>query len=344
MGSEQPRWQAVRVRYPEDRSLLIRARDSFYQPGEDNYVDWLCGGNPAGTPYCYMAMDGDTIAGQYMVVPIRLAVGGNLVSGCLSLDTFTNEEYRKQGIFVTLAERVYDDAEQDGMKFTLGLPNNNSRPGFLKNLRFTEPVSYSLNVLPLPLRKVASSSSARRAATGWRRIGTATHRKLRIRTADVLDVDWCDALWEGLRPLTRWGQWKDGQWMDWRFCRNPKFSYRFILAEDSAGNPAGYLVWCFDPHKLDSASGAWVMDIDGLGLNIRLAMMRYLVAEISAEVDWIKSMHSPLSRYGRALTLSGFIPRRQRSLIFRPLGQGLSGLPDFGGRATDMSTALADFL
>jgi len=344
MSQEQPRWQVVRVNYPEDRSLLVRAHDLFYQPGEEGYVDWLCGENPYGTPFCNMAMDGDSIAGQYMTVPIKLAVGGKPVSGCLSLDTFTHENYRKQGIFTTLAERVYEDAERGGMRFTLGLPNENSRPGFLKSLRFTEPISYSVNALPLPLRRASSPSAARRAAAGWRRIGSTLERNLRIRTVDVLDPDWCDVLWERIQTSERWGHWKDGQFLDWRFNRNPKFSYRFIIAEEMGGRPAGYLAWCFEPPNSNGKCGAWVMDVDGLGLNVRLALLRHLTGEVSAEVDWIKSMHSPLSRYGRALTLSGFVPLRKRSLIFRPHGSGTTGMPNFAGRAVDLSTALADYL
>lgn len=344
MIQEGRRWQAVRVSYPEDRSILTRARDLFYQPGQESYVDWLCGENPYGTPFCYMAMDGDFIAGQYMTVPVKLTVDGNPVLGCLSLDTFTHENYRKQGIFATLAESVYEDAGHYGMSFTLGLPNENSRPGFLKNLGFTEPVSFSVNVLPLPLRKAVSSSAARRAAAGWYRFGKLFEGNIRIRTVDTLDSDWCDSLWNYLQEARRWGQWKDGKFLNWRFCNNPVFSYRFLIAEDTHGRPMGYLVWRFEPHNSAGRRGAWVMDIDGLGLNVRFALIRYLVKELSAEVDWIKSMHSPLSRYGRALTFSGFVPLRQRSLIFRPHGRGTIVMSKFAGRGADLSTALADFL
>lgn len=344
MSQETRRWQAVRVNYPEDRSLLLRARNLFYQPGEERYLDWLCGENPYGVPFCHFAMDGDSIAGQYMTVPIRLAVAGKPVSACLSLDTFTHENYRKQGIFATLAEGVYKDATSAGMSFTLGLPNENSRPGFLNSLRFTEPASYCVSALPLLLRKAFSPSAARRAGFGWRRIGKSFERNLRIRTVDTLDIDWCDVLWEQLRTIQRWGQWKDGQFLNWRFCRNPKFAYRFIIAEKMDGRPAGYLIWCFEPHNSDGTSGAWIMDADGLGLNVRLALIRHLVEEVSAEVDWIKSMHSPLSRYGRALTASGFVPLRRRSLIFRPHGIGTTGMPNFAGRAIDLSAALADYM
>lgn len=336
----KPSWSALPVRYDENRSLLHKARALFFQEGEQAYVDWLCGDNPAGTAYCYMAVDGETIAGQYIIVPILLAARGEKVKACLSLDTFTHENYRKQGIFVSLAERVYGDAESDGCRFTLGLPNDNSRPGFLKNLNFIEPFALYQSVLPLPFRRLVGSRIADTFGRALCAVAAPFERGLQIRTVTSIDSAWGDALWERLRGQSDWNLWKDGDWLRWRFCENPKFAYHFIVAEDDAGRPSGYLVWSRDT----GARGAWLVDVEGIKLSTRLALIRHMVREAAPEFDWVKSIHTTFSRYGRALTLSGFIPYRKASLIFRAHGLGLDGLPPLTAHGTDISTALADFV
>jgi hypothetical protein len=344
MNLAGPTWSPERVRFPEDRSLFYRARSMFYRPGEEDYVDWLCGQNPAGPVYCWLAMDGDTIAGQYMAIPLDVVADGVRVKACLSIDTFTNVNYRKQGIFVTLAERVYADAEADGCRFTFGIPNENSRPGFLKNLKFTEPFGLYSSAMPLPFRKLAGNRFAKKIGAAWCRAGSPFERDLQITSTAALDPDWGDALWDKMRLKSQWGQWKDGEWLEWRFSLHPKCSYRLLRAEDSRGNPSGYLAWRRDPRPEKEHSRVWIMDVDGVNAGVRLALIRHLVREVAPEADWIMSFHTPLSRYGRPLTLSGMVPVRKMNFIFRPHGRGTTGFPDFTGRSCDISPASADWM
>ncbi len=343
MSLDKAKWSARRVEFAQDRPLLHRARSLFYQPGDEDYVDWLYGDSPAGPVYCWMALDGDTIAGQYMAIPIYLVANGVRVKGCLSLDTFTHENYRKQGIFVTLAERVYADAEADGCRFTIGLPNGNSRPGFLKNLSFTEPFNLYGAAMPLPFRKVAGNRFADNVGTAWRRAGSPFERNYRIESSSTFDIDWGNSVWDKVRLKSQWGQWKDGRWLNWRFSMNPNHSYRLLRADDGQGNPAGYLAWRRDPDPERAHSRVWLMDVDGISVGVRLALIRHLVQEVASEADWIISYNTPFSRYGRALTLSGFIPARKESFIFRPHGSGINGLPNLTSRNCDISTALVDW-
>lgn len=344
MSAAQIRWEPQKLDFREDRELYLRSREVFYGARHEDYVDWLYGQNPAGPAYCTLALDGDRIAGQYIIIPIRLSMKGQEVKACLSLDTFTHQDYRRQGIFTALAERTYKDAEADGVRFTVGLPNENSRPGFLKSLKFTEPFDVRQSVLVLPARRLGGPTVARLMGQALFHGAAPLQLGLRFETPESLDVAWGDALWQRIPHARTWDLWKDGTWMRWRYCDNPRDRYRFITAQDRSGQPVGLAVWREDPHPREGSVGAWLMDLEGTGPGVKLALVRHLVMEVAHKVDYIKAMNLPASPQGQVLLACGFIPYRRVSFILRPHGTGLDGLPEMTSRNGSVSSAFTDYL
>jgi GNAT superfamily N-acetyltransferase len=141
------------MRECDDDLLLFKelfARDSV--PRSIDLLRWQYLLNPGGRLLVDFAEDPlmRRLAALYAVFPVRLRVSGRQVLACTSLDTMTGGEYRRRGLFVKLAQRVFERCTREGLAFVYGFPNQNSAPGFFNNLGWTSldpPV-----VLMKPLR------------------------------------------------------------------------------------------------------------------------------------------------------------------------------------------------
>jgi hypothetical protein len=77
-------------------------------------------------------------AGFYAVFPGNLVYKNQVYLVAQSGDTMTNPKFQKKGLFVKLAQITYSYCEKIGIKLITGLPNENSYPGFIKHLNFSE--------------------------------------------------------------------------------------------------------------------------------------------------------------------------------------------------------------
>lgn len=143
---------------PYDFPAILKMTQEEYGTGNDisnmNFLKHQYFENPAGDALIDLAVDsGDgTLAGQYVVWPMRFFVDGEIHCCANSLNTLTREAYRGQGIFTKLAENIYRREAEMGHAFCYGMPNPNSYPGFIRRLSFVE-----LGRIPLMLRPLRPS-------------------------------------------------------------------------------------------------------------------------------------------------------------------------------------------
>jgi GNAT superfamily N-acetyltransferase/N-acetylglutamate synthase-like GNAT family acetyltransferase len=97
--------------------------------------NWKYKHNPAGfwgeQGDIWVAESSDGIIGYYAVMPERMKFGSETVTVAQSIDTATHPDYRGLGIFPTLAEKVYSDA-QNRYRFLYGFPSKMAYKGFLR--------------------------------------------------------------------------------------------------------------------------------------------------------------------------------------------------------------------
>ncbi|AKT39553.1 GNAT family N-acetyltransferase [Chondromyces crocatus] len=334
------RWQPRRIDVGVDLALLRRARSQFYGRPSDDYLDWLYVRNPAGMPFCHLAMDGDVIAGQYVVIPIDMVARGQSFKACLSLDTFTHEGYRRQGIFKGLAEAVFRDVRAAGCRFTLGFPNARSHHGLVKSLHFEEP--FGVYLLVKPLARAALGAGVGRVVPSL--LGAvARYSRLKIETPEVVESDWIDRLWGLRRAVTSIGFAKTGTWFRWRFDGNPRVSYRIITATRADGEPAGVLVWSKD-ERAGRRPAVNLVDLEATGHGVRAALVGALLEKIAGEADFVKAFVAPVSELGRSLLMSGFVPVRRFPFNYRAHSADEDLRPALRATAWSVSGAYADML
>lgn len=115
---------------------------AFEKDMDESLWEWAFMENPCGNPIVSLCFDGDVLVGHYAIIPYDLTYQGRLIKGSLSMTTMVHPEHHKKGIFVKLAEQVYDVANELEYDLVFGFPNKNSAPGFERKLDWSIDKSY----------------------------------------------------------------------------------------------------------------------------------------------------------------------------------------------------------
>jgi len=131
--------------YKADILGLFQASFNKELPGE--LWDWAYVQNPYQDPVVSLCFNEDNLlVGHYAIIPFKLSnAQGSILAG-LSMTTMVLESYRKNGLFVEQASRVYEKAAQLGFRVVIGFPNKNSAPGFKKRLGWEIQEDYVVSV------------------------------------------------------------------------------------------------------------------------------------------------------------------------------------------------------
>ena len=109
-----------------------------------------------GGPYLAIAHDGsgpvDGGGAMYAAFPTQFRVDGSTHTVIQSFETSTLPDYRGRGLFVRLAEVVYEGAAADGVAGVYGFPNDASVSGFSKRLSWTIMDPLPMMARPIGLR------------------------------------------------------------------------------------------------------------------------------------------------------------------------------------------------
>ena len=208
---------------------------------------WQFRDNPTGKAFCCLAEDKGTIVGQYTAIPTRISVGDEETVLAFSCDTMTHPDYRRQGMFVTLATRLYETmAKKAGIETVWGFPNVNSLPGFTRRLGWK-----TVNTLPNWVGFTHPLALLYCALQAPRSLPTPAPDKgllklpknpagFRFTAISRFDASF-DRLWEARKPRNRIIQVRDSLYLNWRYLGVEAFGYLpFGVYEQ--GNLAGYVV------------------------------------------------------------------------------------------------------
>lgn len=199
---------------------------------------WQFVDNPAGAGYVRLAEHEGRVVGQYAAIPTRFRLDGNSTPRvmAMSCDTMTHPQYQKQGMFVTLAQELYDDiAANRGVTDVWGFPNDSSHPGFVNKLGWFDAHVFPTLVKPLRTRAVLQrylKSAALSAALGpvvdaaWWLVAPKPRAPVRceIRPLRAFD-DRFQELWDRHKDIARVVQIRDPAYLRWRYQGRREFNY-----------------------------------------------------------------------------------------------------------------------
>lgn len=131
----------------EIETSLQLVRESFgdVDMAYGDYYDWLFLQNPVGKGTVVLAYDGEHPVGQVASIPCNyLDADGEPLKITLTMNVCVSENYRGQGILTELMKQIHKDSD---VPFSIGVPNNQSMKGHLKN--GYHPLPMKLLIKPL---------------------------------------------------------------------------------------------------------------------------------------------------------------------------------------------------
>jgi len=233
-----------------------------------DYLRWQYLENPAGKAIVVVARaDSGELAGQYVVIPLEFKLDGAVITGSLSLNTLTHPAYRGKGLFTKMAKATYEICEKEGLVITLGFPNKNSYPGFVRKLQFRHIGNARIMFRPLaPVRLMAGLPKLRGAAkyAPSDLTGVSSEKfsdaagSFEIRRLDFGEHadDYNQLI--SLQSTPRFSVHKHADFAQWRFQDIPTRSYRAFQARDSNGVQAACVI---RQRKVKGIECAFVVDL-----------------------------------------------------------------------------------
>jgi hypothetical protein len=256
---------------------------------DQRYFEWKYQRSPAGKIISCEAYDGDNIAAFYAVLPWPMQLDGRKLLFYQSLDTMTDPDYQRRGLFVKTANFVYDYLEQTFPgNVIIGIPGISSYPGFVNKLNWKNPFGFKYRVANRYIFYLAKTFRARSEQFEYRTIVNpieelAEYHAKRIAPKGRLEVDYTPTF------------------LQWRVTDHPLIKYT-ILGLFRSNQCVGYVVY----KTLTQEKGGQVM-IDRLDF---VSPERYNAASVTAVTSEI------FKRTGAqfVITWHQLVPDRERAL------------------------------
>jgi hypothetical protein len=282
---------------------LLKLNRTYYNDGDiinEDYLIWQYLDNPNGKAFLFTSKEKSDIelAGEYLVLPIKFWIDNNAVMGSLSLNTLTNPKYQGKGLFIKMAKYTYEACEKENAFFTIGFPNPQSYPGFVKKLDFQHLGDIPLLIKPLRPVKILLSyiKKNKKKHEGDIPINLPTHHS--IKELDIsIDARQYEKFWEKIRSNYTLSSYKDLAYMKWRYFDHPTRTYK-VLAYKKNSDIEGIVVL--------RAENAWGFNV-GLIMDIMIlnddaavgAEILHFCKKIfsSSNIDLIAALHSPVNEW-----------------------------------------------
>jgi len=251
MSPETAADYTVRWYDPADREAFVSLYNDTFGGGSDEWFQWKYVDNPrtAHVPILVATADGE-LAGARAQTPFLMRAGDETALAMRFGDTMVHPDHRRKGVFSRLVERALNHYREMPVRFCYNVPNDLSRPGFLK--AGGEIVSRLPSFYRVQNPQAFGSNREGPLATAARAVSPAAQAYLDVRDAladrptnatvvrhTEIPVSLLRRLYERARPPTVHAV-RDDAMLEWRY-ENPRWRYH-AYAADVDGRPAAAVV------------------------------------------------------------------------------------------------------
>lgn len=214
------------------------------------YINWQYLNNPNGKAIIWLAENTESgeLAGQYVVLPIKIKIYNDIFMASLSVNTLTALKYQKRGIFTSLAEKTYQTCIDHNIVMTYGFPNQKSYHG-LKKLHFTDIGSLTLFIRPVNFAALAKSITGLKSISKMAKYLQLPYNaffkpeKISCKIKEIYCFDKSfDVFWDSVKNKYPIMVVRTSEYLNWRFVKIPKRKYRIFAAYNQNGVMTGYIV------------------------------------------------------------------------------------------------------
>jgi hypothetical protein len=327
----------IRDYEPGDETEIVALFERVFKKtmGPDESLEhwrWEYLENPVGPRLIKLVWHEERLVGHYAVSPRCVVVDGEERLAALSLDTMTDPEYGRQGIFSASAEACYADMAKGGLAFVYGFPTRTSIRGISHSLKWTMVMPTPVLVKPIdvgayvaerarvaPLGSLLSpmSRAVTRVPGAANRVGAGVRRRLGRRApARTIEFDrfddWADGLWESVAHQHRMWVKRDASFLRWRYDARPQSNYRRVRVELD-GEVYGYAV--LEMSEREQGRVCFVMDLVARveEPQVLAALLRYIERMARSEACvFVCAMVGPKSPMRPALLRHAYLPLPER--------------------------------
>ncbi|MEM8705238.1 MAG: GNAT family N-acetyltransferase [Actinomycetota bacterium] len=148
--------------------LAVATRALGWNPTDPNeaFFRWKHLDNPAGRSPMWVAESGGSIAGFRTMLRWRYRHGDSTLRAVRAVDTATDPDHQRKGVFRLLTEAAVGELTADGVDFVFNTPNEKSRPGYLR-MGWIDAGRLPAAFLPAGPASLVRLARARTAADKW---------------------------------------------------------------------------------------------------------------------------------------------------------------------------------
>jgi predicted N-acetyltransferase YhbS len=228
--------------------------------------DWWSFGCPSAASGFMVAEADGRIAGVQPMEIFACNAGGKNLKGALLTGVAVHPDFRRRGIFSALVKACEAEAWRQGAAFVTTMPNEKSRPGFLKS-GYTDLGRRQLLARPvraaalggkfIPVLGYLAGAVGGAVQAVVKTIPAASDISIRKVTAIPAEIETLVARHEQLFPGLRLQRGAD--WLRWRFLESPLRKYHLLEARDASGKLAGFAAVTLDDREKFRA--CYLMDL-----------------------------------------------------------------------------------
>ncbi|UCE37900.1 MAG: GNAT family N-acetyltransferase [Thermoplasmata archaeon] len=205
-----------------------------------SYWYWEFKGNPEGSKIL-LAVDESNIVGHLASLKRKIKIHESEILASLEVEGVTHPKYGRQGIFVTLGQKMLSESKKEGIDIVYGFPNENALPGHRK-LKCFEIFSLHVMIRPVDFKKVSQKMFSNRilvffANLAGRAAFKVFYRPKRphyddmvIKTITQFDSR-TDDLWKEAQAAHDIILRRDSTYLNWRYTQCPEKHYKIFVAE-----------------------------------------------------------------------------------------------------------------
>ena len=180
-------------------------RDCFNREISEEFLTWRYLNNPLEDILVNAALENNKVIANYSVSPCKICVNGNIEKAALSMTTMTHPDFRGRGLFVKLANSLYEKMKEYDYRAVIGFPNRNSHFIFVNRLNWRD-------VCEMPTMKLNLSTIG--SLVNYRSFNIINDKKFLLDYSKLIN-----------NHNEKMRVYKDLKYLKWRFRDNPVNKY-----------------------------------------------------------------------------------------------------------------------
>lgn len=239
-NTKKPNWSIREFNEGDEERIRELRGISLSSSKDSQWWKWCYLDGPDGPAIIWLAVAGNKIVSQYPVLPLHMKIRGQTCLGARGFDGMTHPDYRRQGIYTVLGNKVIESGVKNGISIFFATPNDENYPLHIKKLHW-----FYICEPPLLLRIVDWGAVLKKHSkipvfmgnllgAGVELVLNLTSRlgntDIKIRPVAAFD-ERVDDFWRKASNVRQIMIVRDRKYLNWRYAQKPGNEYTILLAE-----------------------------------------------------------------------------------------------------------------